>query len=307
MDGKILAGVAGAGVFGGYHAQKYAGLDGVRLAAVYDVDPARSAALARLHGAEPFADYAAFLGAVDVLTVAAPASAHFELARQALVAGKSVLVEKPLALDLAHADELIALAARRGLVLQVGHQERFVAEALGLFARPRPQRVWCARRNPPSGRGGDVSVVFDLMIHDLDLIRRLDFGALAAVSASGGRDEATAELLFDSGATAMLTASRIAGAPDRRMRLLYEDGLIEIDFARRSLSGAPALAGGFDQDSPALADPLGYGVERFVQAAARGGPPEIPGEAGRAALEWATMIEAALVKSAPGALRKATP
>ncbi|GAB4532593.1 MAG: Gfo/Idh/MocA family oxidoreductase [Amphiplicatus sp.] len=312
MDGNILpgveirAGVAGAGVFGGYHAQKYAALDGVRLTAVYDIDASRARALARRLGAEPFDDYAAFLAAVDVLTVAAPASAHYDLARQALIAGKSVLVEKPLALDLAHADELIALAARRGLTLQVGHQERFVAEALGLFARPRPQEVWCARRNPPSGRGEDVSVVLDLMIHDLDLVRRLGLGALAAISASGGYDEATAELVFDSGATATLTASRAAVASDRRMRLLYKDGLVEVDFAARAVSGAP-VAGRFDAAAPALADPLGYGVGKFVRAATTGGPPEIPGEAGRAALEWAMMIEAELAETATQERRRAAP
>lgn len=312
LDGNILAGVgiragvAGAGVFGGYHAQKYAALDSVRLTAVYDIDAARARALARRFDAEPFNDYAAFLANVDVLTVAAPASAHYDLARQALIAGKSVLVEKPLALDLAHADELIALAARRGLTLQVGHQERFVAEALGLFARPRPQEVWCVRRNPPTGRGEDVSVAFDLMVHDLDLVRRLDLGALAAISASGGYDEATAELLFDSGARATLTASRVAAAPDRRMRILYTDGLVEIDFGARAVSGAP-LVGAFDEAAPALVDPLGYGVEKFVRAATTGGPPVIPGEAGRAALEWAMMIEAALAGNATQERRRVAP
>ena len=298
MSEILVAGVAGAGVFGGYHAAKYAALEGVRLAAIYDVDAEKARALAERHGAEPFSSYPEFLKALDVVTIAAPARAHFDLARTALAAGKHVLLEKPVATRLEDAERLVALAARKNLVLQSGHQERFVAEAFGVLSRPKPPRsIWCKRFNPRSGRGEDVSVALDLMIHDLDLLRMLGLGELAAVSAFGGLDEVEAELVFEGGATAVLAASRNAARADRRMALVYDDGVVEIDFVNRRVGNTTAtpLAASFEDaaTAPALRDPLGLGVARFVEAARAGLPSPIPGEAGRDALAWALRIDEA--------------
>ncbi|MBY0423610.1 MAG: Gfo/Idh/MocA family oxidoreductase, partial [Parvularculaceae bacterium] len=203
--------MVGAGVFGGYHAAKYAALDDVQLTSVFDTDGVRARALAGQYGAAAAPTFEHFLDSVDVLTIATPASRHFDYAREALAAGRHVLVEKPLALSVDDADALVDLANRRRRVLQVGHQERFVAESLGLFAGLKPpRRARCRRVNPRSGRGEDVSVVLDLMIHDLDLLRRLPLGPLVAVSAAGDRDDAEAELAFANGARAILVASRTA-------------------------------------------------------------------------------------------------
>jgi predicted dehydrogenase len=306
----LVAGVAGAGVFGGYHAAKYAALAGVELAAIFDIDMERAGALARRVGARAYRDFDAFLDHVDILTVATPASAHFAAARRALERGKHVLVEKPIALSLAEADRLIATAALGGRVLQVGHQERFVFEALGVLSRgKRPLSVCCVRANPPTGRGDDVSVAFDLLIHDIDLVRRLGFGAPASISATGDADALEAEIVCEGGAVVVMEASRLAPQRDRRMRLVYDDGIIEIDFVRRRVENttpAPLAAGFEDGDMlPALADPLGFGVSCFVSAVRAAAPPPVTGEEARAALEWALLIEAALGEQASVRARSA--
>lgn len=304
MDLQVRAGIAGAGVFGGYHAAKYAVLPGVVMAAVFDRDASRAQALAKRYGAAAFTDYDAFLGSVDAVTVATPASCHFVHAAAALRSGRHVLVEKPLALDVDDADSLVALASARGRVLQVGHQERFVAESLGLYDRGRtPRRVFSQRINPKTGRGEDVSVVLDLMIHDLDLLRRLPLGPLVAVSASGDRDDAEAELCFANGTRAVLHASRTAPVALRRMALDYEDGAVTIDFITRDIKDTTKLRRAASTVErldaiPAFTDPLGFGVARFVSAIRGQSDCPIPGEEGRDALEWAVMIDRALFASA---------
>lgn len=292
----MRAGVAGAGVFGGYHADKYAATPGVRFSAAYDVDAEAARLLASRRAAEAHLDYERFLDAVDILTIAAPAGAHFELARRALLAGKHVLVEKPITLRLDHADELVAIAAKKGLVLQTGHQERFVFDALGLRGAQKPKAIHSRRQNVPSTRGLDASVVLDLMIHDLDLIRSMNVGAPAAIDAAGDSESASAVLTFPDGMIARLDASRRAESRERRMTLVYDDGKVEIDFLRRRiLDSAPRRgACAFDVDDPALVDPLGLSVAKFVDAARRRGKAPVSGEDGRNALEWGLLIDAAI-------------
>lgn len=307
MVKHVVAGVAGAGVFGGYHAAKYAALPNVEFAACFDIDREKAAALARRVGGRAYTDLESFLDVVDAITVATPATTHYEIARRALERGRHVLIEKPIALRLEDADTLIAFASEKSLVLQVGHQERFVFDALGLFSRAKPPlSVRCVRANPPTSRCNDVSVAFDLLVHDLDLLRRLGLGRAVSVAASGDEDALEAEIACESGAVISLEASRLAAARDRRMNLVYDDGVIEIDFVSRTVSNTTPtpLRAAFDDASslPALADPLGYGVARFIEAIAGGATPAISGEDARAALEWALMIDAALTDQAsPGA------
>lgn len=306
MVKHLVAGVAGAGVFGGHHAAKYAAHDGVELAAIFDLDMERATALARRYGARAYTDFEAFLDHVDIVTVATPAPAHFATALRALERGKHVLVEKPITLRLEDADRLIAAAAEGGRILQVGHQERFVFEALGVLSRGKlPTSVRSVRANPPTGRGDDVSVAFDLLIHDIDLIRQLGCGTPVSVSASGDANALEAEITCDGGAVIVMEASRLAPKRDRRMRLVYDDGIIEIDFVqRRVMNSTPApLSAGLDDGDklPALADPLGFGVACFIDAVRTAAPPPITGEEARAALEWALLIEAALGEQAEAA------
>lgn len=306
MGNRLRTGIAGAGVFGGYHACKHAASPRLGLAGIYDPDLARAATLAGNVGARAFSSFKDLLDEIDAVTIAAPAGAHFSLAHEALFAGKHVYVEKPLALTLAEADALIALAEAKGVVLQVGHQERFVLAAMGL---PRgdvfPRTLECGRAGPPTGRGEDVPVALDLMIHDLDLARFFGFARPLKVDACGSYDETIATLTFDGGRTASFVASRRADARQRLMKAVYDDGSIEIDFLERTIAngtGASLAANDFAAGPAALGDPLGASIDAFVAAVLDGKRAIVDGKAGRGALEWALMVEQS--RLALGAARK---
>ncbi|MFO1186594.1 MAG: Gfo/Idh/MocA family oxidoreductase [Alphaproteobacteria bacterium] len=298
----LRAGVVGAGVFGGYHAQKYAGLPGVRLAAICDASQLAAEATAARFGAQSLTSLSEFARSVDVATIATPASTHYAVARQLIDAGVHVLVEKPLALSLADADDLISRARLRGATLQVGHQERFVLAATGLLGRRKtPRAIHSRRAGPWTGRCTDVGVVIDLMIHDLDLVHQLVAAPLVAVQAEGRRvhgedaDEVSAELTFGGGTQVYLYASRISDVRERTMRLDYDDGSVEIDFGRRTLlNTTPAhLTPPGDGDAvqrAIAADPLGYAVGEFVKAVREGREPFVNGHGARRALASALRI-----------------
>ncbi|MEM9421504.1 MAG: Gfo/Idh/MocA family oxidoreductase [Pseudomonadota bacterium] len=308
MAEQLRAGVAGAGIFGGYHANKYKEVDGAALVGVFDLDPQRAQIGAADKGVAAFSNYDVFLAAVDIVTIATPASTHGALAEAALDAGKHVLVEKPIALDVAVADRLIGLAEVNGLILQVGHQERYVADAMGLLARGTPQSLRSRRLNKYSGRAMDVSVVFDLMIHDLDLLAQ--FGAIedaelmridARFVHGDKADFVAVELLLRSGFTASLSASRLEETPVRDLLLTYPDGELGLDFLgrmSRNTTPTPLPVAMDAQEKPApLADPLRFGTQAFVNSVRTGTPPPVSGRDGRAALHLALKIEEAAIAS----------
>jgi predicted dehydrogenase len=259
--------------------------------------------VAERHGGQGFTDLDAFLAAVDVVTVASPAVRHAEGALAALSAGKPIYVEKPLAVSLDDADRIIAEAQRRKLVVACGHQERVVFDAIGLFGIPaQPLRLEAVRHGPESERSLDVSVVLDLMIHDLDLALSLCAGEPLTAEAegtraySGGWDQARAEINFDNGFTAVFDASRMAPARKRTMKLVYPTGEVEIDFNTREFRNTTGFALNSDfAETPGYKDPLGASVAGFL-AAVRGTsrrPIVTPEEAARA-LDLALAVEQAL-------------
>jgi predicted dehydrogenase len=302
MSQPLRAGVAGAGVFGGHHARKYASLPDVELVGVYDRGTGRALALADGLGAPGFVDLEAFLERAEAVTIAAPAVAHFELAWAALCAGRHVYSEKPLAATLQGARALVAKAAEKDLVLACGHQERAVFAAMGLFEAPeRPMRVEAVRRNMHTGRGADVSVVLDLMIHDLDLAVALAGAGATAVegesvtSRGPFHDRAWAEIVFDGGMTARFEADRDAAERERTMRITYPSGELEIDFLARTFRNDTGFPLNADfETTEAGRDPLGVSVAAFV-AACRGevARPLVTGEEAAAALALALRIEKA--------------
>jgi predicted dehydrogenase len=292
--------VIGAGVFGGHHARKYASLPGMRLAAVLDPHEERAEALAGPAGAAVCDELQAFLDAVDLVTVASPASTHARLAAQALAQGKHVYVEKPLADDAEEARALVKAAEASGAVLACGHQERAVFRAIGLLDLPeRPTRIEAVRRGTWTGRSTDVSCVLDLMIHDIDLALILAGEAPAEVSARGRitegphADEAKADLAFQDGMTVHLEASRIAQRRERTMRIEFPSGALEIDFlARRFVDKTPF---GFDRDFAESADgrdPLGASIGAFVDAVrGKASRPLVTGAEAARALDAALEID----------------
>lgn len=294
--GHLRAGVVGFGAFGRHHAGKYAAIPGVTLSRIADPSlEARKEAMAK-HGVPVSADWHELLGKVDLVSVCSPAVTHGSIVGAFLKAGAHVLVEKPIATDLDEADELITLAALRERVLTVGHQERFVFARTGLldYIDP-PERVECWRTGPWTGRGADVSVVLDLMIHDLDLVHRLIPGLVSDVEAQGTAshspyaDDVAALLRFDNGAEASLRASRVSKERSRGMRAIYSDGVIEIDFVRRIVRNSTARA-----LSPlVIDDPLGESVTSFVKSVRQSVRTLVRPEEARHALETALLIDEA--------------
>jgi len=303
MVESLRGGVIGAGVFGGYHANQYARLPGVTLSAVLDPHPERAAKVAVPLGGRAFHELDAFLDAVDVVTVASPATFHAGHALAALAAGKHVYVEKPIATSVAEAEKIRDAAEAKGLVVACGHQERVVFQAMGLLDVPeQPRLMESLRHGTPSERCQDVSAVLDLMVHDLDLA--LSLSAADPVTAEGeGRilnggswDIARTEVTFDDGFTARFDTSRVAEARQRTMRVVFPSGEVEIDFLARTFRNTtpfklnPAFA-----DTPAAADPLRTSVEGFLQAVRGEAPrPVVTATEAIRALDLALAIEQAL-------------
>lgn len=302
MVETVRAGVIGAGVFGGYHAEKWSGFDGARLTAIFDSHPERAQALAARFGARAFADLAAFFDAVDVVSIATPAVSHGSRALQSLKAGKPVYIEKPLAVTPNDADAIVAEAARRGLVVACGFSERVAIEAVGLLAvAERPLLIDATRLGAPSPRNQDVSVVLDLMIHDIDIALRLAGGsaltveAEGVIGATGMLDEVRAEIMFDSGVVARLHASRVAPAAERRMRIGYRSGAVEIDFVTGELSHSTNFR--LDSDfaaTPVSRDRLKVSLGRFLSAIRGEGSVLADAKDGLRALDLALAVEQAV-------------
>ncbi len=272
---------------------------------MYDIDTERAKTIGWEAGA-PDMGFSDLLAACDALIVAAPAEAHHALAADALRAGKHVLVEKPIAATLAQADELAALAAERGLVLQVGHQERFSAAFNALEGRlGAPLYIEATRIAPFKLRGTDVSVILDLMIHDLDMILSLvdspieSVDAVGAAVASEHADIANARIRFQTGAVATITASRVAARTERRMRVFAQDGYMAADFANRSLTviardrgkPVPGVPGfGMQEVSWQEHDALAAEHAAFAAAVLDGAPVLVDAAAGRRALAAALAV-----------------
>jgi predicted dehydrogenase len=302
--------VLGVGHFGRFHALKAKAGARTELVGVHDADAARAGAVAAELGVPALSAEAA-IAAAEAVIVAAPTRFHYALASQALLAGRHVLVEKPIAGCLEEADALSVIAGAQGRVLQVGHIERFSAAFRAVVAEPAAAaaRSWEAVRAAPfRPRSLDVSVVLDLMIHDLDLILTLAAEMPEAVEAVGARvvsdhaDFAVARLRFPSGRAAVITASRVSTALERRLRVLGE-GEMAVDFLARTLTvlrrgGAEPVAQmpGFGLDRGGWTDHDSLEAEQaaFAAACLDGAPVAVDAQAGRRALEVALAVEAAV-------------
>jgi len=292
----VRAGVIGAGVFGTFHARKYATLPGVTLAAVFDPDAERGGRLAGELGASAFTDLNAFLDAVDVVSIASPADSHAAMAHRVLTAGRHAYVEKPLATAIEAGEALVELAKARRLVLACGHQERLTFAAMGLLQTPEaPLRLESVRRGTPNDRNRDVSCVLDLMIHDLDLGLTLAGEGAWDVSAFGGFDEARAEVRFASGLVGVFEASRVADARERTMRIVYPSGVVEINFLKPALDNRTAFSlNEAFASTPNGRDPLGASVSAFLAAVREDVVrPAVTGAEGLRALALALAVERA--------------
>jgi predicted dehydrogenase len=323
---RLRMAVIGVGHLGQHHARILAGLPDVELVGVVDANPDQARAVAAKLGTTAYDHFAPLVGRVDAVSVVTPTVHHHEVASAFLRAGVPALVEKPVCRTVAEADDLIELAAKAGVALQVGHIERFNPAFEELLKRPiRPKFVEAERHGPFTGRSVDIGAVLDLMIHDLDLLNALDGSAVTSVEAMGvavfgaHEDMVNARLRFASGCVAHVTASRIAPLPKRRMRIWAPEGYAGVDFVHRKLSLVqpsddvrrhglnvrnldPArraqVAGEvfgrhlemFHTTCAAPADQLTRELQDFVRAVRTGGRPRVTGEDGRAALALATQV-----------------
>ncbi|WP_419728770.1 Gfo/Idh/MocA family protein [Lichenicola sp.] len=303
---QLRIGIAGAGHFGRFHALKVMASRRSVLAGIHDPDPGRAALVGQEAGGAPSLPFDELLQACDALIIAAPAEAHFELAEAALRAGRHVLIEKPIASTLEQADRLIARAAETGRVLQVGHLLRYSAEHKAITERiTRPLYIEATRIAPFKPRGTDVSVILDLMIHDLDLVLAIvdspieDVDALGAAVSSAHEDIANARVRFANGCVATITASRISLKTERRMRLFSEEGYLSADFVARELTmigrdrglKLPGT-GGFRREAVSWQehDTLAAEHEAFAAACLDGAPVLVDAAAGRRALAAAIAV-----------------
>jgi predicted dehydrogenase len=300
----LRAAVVGVGHLGRHHARILAALDGARLVSVVDTNEGRASEIAAASGAIPRTDSRDLFGEVDVVSIAVPTELHHEIAMPFLEKGIAVLVEKPMARTLAEADAMIAAARASGATLAVGHTERYnpaVAAIMPLVTSPRFIEVH--RLGVFPDRSLDIDVVFDLMIHDLDVVGSLVRSPVVSIEAVGVPvltprfDIANARLRFEDGCIANLTASRISRDRVRKIRFFQPDAYISIDYAAQEVEGwrlvrrdgqRPSIEGGA---LPVQKDePLRRELADFIRAAREKSKPLVDGEAGRAALSLATQI-----------------
>lgn len=302
----LRAAVVGAGYLGRFHAQKYAAIEQVELVGVADPDERARSGVAGELGCEAFSDHRQLLGRVDAVSVVTPTPSHHRIAADFLEAGAHVLVEKPITVTVAEARELIALAAQHGRILQVGHLERFNPAILALQGiLDRPRFIESNRLAPFKARGTDVSVVLDLMIHDIDLIQNIVGSPVASIDAvgapvfSGETDIANARLRFDNGCVADVTASRISMKAERKLRVFQEDAYLSIDLQQKVLTLVRKGAGATDDGMPKVdieersfdpGDALRAEIEAFLDCIKSGRRPAVSGEDGLRALETAIRI-----------------
>jgi predicted dehydrogenase len=313
--GELRAAVIGVGYLGRFHAQKWSSLPGCRLVGIADPVPATRTAVAAELGVAGHADWRELLGTVEAVSIATPTPQHHPIAKACLEAGIHVLVEKPITTTVAEAEDLIATAARAGRVLQVGHLERFnsaVRAIEGIVTRPR--FIESARLAPFRQRGTDVSVVLDLMIHDIDLIQSIVRSPLRSAEAIGAKvfsddlDIANARLTFESGCVANVTASRVSLKTERKLRLFEDEAYLSLDLQQKILTvirkgAAPAVGDlpqvAIDERSYEQGDALLAEIQAFADSIRGGRPPLVGGAEGRNALETAIRI-AALVQGGRG-------
>ena len=313
MSRSLRVAVVGVGHLGRWHADKYAAAADCELVAVVDSNPDTAGEIARKHGVEACADYRDVLPSVDAISLVVPTSQHYKIAREFLKAGIHCLIEKPISETVAEADELVTLAARRNLVLQVGHIERFNSVVTGIAERLQaPQFIESTRLAPFTLRAVDVSVILDLMIHDIDLILDLVGRPLVNISASGISvlsneiDIANARLEFTGGCVANVTASRISRKRERKLRIFQKDAYLSADLQEKLLAvnrkGETANAEGYPditheefrfEDN----DALNLEVLDFIQAIRTGRPPIVTGEDGRRALATAIDITSQITEA----------
>ncbi len=303
---KIRVGVVGVGYLGKLHAEKYAQMPDVELVGVVDINHSQAEKIAALFSTNAFTRPDQLFGKVDAVSIAVPAPAHFPVGSEFLENGIDVLIEKPMTTRLDEADALIDSAEARGLILQVGHLERFNPATIALqdIVR-RPLFIEVHRLSTYTERNTDVSVVLDLMIHDIDIILNFVQSEISTIHAAGAPvicenvDIANARLEFENGCVANVTASRVSAKNQRKLRIFQKDAYVSVDFAnhaitviRQDKNACNQLIPGMDIQRLALSktDALEDELSAFIAAVSSREAPQVCGKVGRRSLTIALDI-----------------
>ena len=302
---KIKVGVVGVGYFGRFHAEKYAGLEQADLVGISDLDSSRAEEVARRCRTRPFSRYGDLIGDVQAVSIAVPTRLHYPVAADFLRQGVDVLLEKPITSTVEEADQLIRLAEGKGLILQVGQLERFNGALLASREIIQDPFLFESHRlSPFLERGADVSVVLDLMIHDIDVLLSLVPSEVSDIHATGSPvvtsqlDTVTARVEFKNGCIAQLEASRVAEEKTRKTRIHQADGVITIDYLSQkaflSRTGTIPGASGSNPLSEEItvrkADLVEAEIQSFLQSVRDRQTPRVSGRDGKRALEMALKI-----------------
>ncbi len=299
MQKKLRVGVVGVGHIGSNHARFYAEIPSAEFSAIYDVDLAKANGIAKKYRVTPAQSLDEFVEMVDAASIATPTNTHYEVARSLLARGKHLLIEKPITDNTVHAGELAELAAQNGLILQVGHVERFNPVLSALEERlTHPRFIEAHRLSPYPERSTDIGVVLDLMIHDLEIILHLVRSPVQTIDAVGvavlsrGEDIANARLRFEDGCVANITSSRISPERMRKIRVFQEDAYLSLDYEKQSGEIYRRAEGRITREKVEIAreEPLKHELASFLECAKSGRQPRVSGFQAIAALELAVEI-----------------
>lgn len=304
--GKIKVGVIGVGYLGKYHAQKYSAMKGVELVGVADVDKNRADKISNELGCLSFQKYGDLLSVVDAVSIVVPTSFHHKVAADCIEAGVDILLEKPMTVTLEEADDLIRQADEKKIILQVGHLERFNPAVQAMEpSLTMPMFIESNRIHIYKNRAVDVDVVLDLMIHDIDIILSIIDSPIKTIHTVGApvvtktTDLANARIIFENGATANVTVSRISKTNIRNMRIFQPGSYITVDFANRKVmtihlkkelmeSGMPKQD--IEIKEFTEGDALKSEIQHFVDNVRNRTRPSVSGIEGRRALEVALQV-----------------
>jgi predicted dehydrogenase len=303
---EIRAAVIGVGYLGKFHAQKYSELKISKLLAVVDKEFNSAQEVAADVGCAAYTDYHDLLGKVDAVSIVVPTDYHYEIAADFLKHNAHVLVEKPITTNIEQADQLIELAKSNNRILQVGHLERFNPAIVAIKKEISEIRfIESHRLAPYNPRGTDVSVILDLMIHDIDIILDMVNSEVEKIDASGTPvlsndiDIANARIIFKNGCVANVTASRVSNKTDRKMRIFQNDAYLSIDFQNQELAiyrkgdgemypGVPNID--IQKETFDKSDALRAEIDHFLKCIVTNSTPKVTGQDAKRALQTAIQI-----------------
>jgi len=308
MMRKSKIAVIGVGYLGKFHVEKFAKHENVELVGVVDIDKNNAENIAKKFNTAAYTDYKELLGKVNAASIVVPTNMHYQVAKDFLEYGADVLIEKPMTTTIEEADELIEIANKRNLIIQVGHLERFNPALVTLKdIIDKPMFIESHRISTYKGRGIDVSVVLDLMIHDIDLIQSFVRSKIKSIHAAGvpvicsDVDIANARIEFDTGCIANVTASRISMKDERKIRIFQKDTYVSVDFVKKEITyvrkddtkeSINELIPGMDIKKIQLepGDALNAEIQSFINTIQNRLKPEVSGQEGRDALKTALDI-----------------